>query len=105
VYLPASDKEVREVVKSAPEVVKGTGSVLDDIDIVILDMVMPGVGGGEAFDRLKEIDPSVRVLLASGFAVDGEAAQILERGCNGFIQKPFDMKELAEKVEEIMNMA
>jgi CheY-like chemotaxis protein len=76
----------------------------DDLDIVVLDMVMPGVGGGETFDRLKEINPNVRVLLASGFAVDGEAAKILERGCNGFIQKPFNMKELSEKIEEIMKM-
>jgi CheY-like chemotaxis protein len=76
----------------------------DDLDIVVLDMVMPGVGGGETFDRLKEINPNVRVLLASGFAVDGEATQILERGCNGFIQKPFNMKELSDKIEEIMNM-
>ncbi|MBW1744720.1 MAG: response regulator, partial [Deltaproteobacteria bacterium] len=76
----------------------------DDIDIVVLDMVMPGMGGGEAFDRLREINPNVRVLLASGFAVDGEATQILERGCNGFIQKPFNMNELSEKMEEILNM-
>jgi CheY-like chemotaxis protein len=144
VYLPASEKEVREVVKSAPEVVKGTGSVLlvddeelvlgvskellevmgyhvlaakdgkeaveiyrknqDDIDIVVLDMVMPGMGGGEVFDCLKGINPNVRVLLASGFAVNGEATQILERGCNGFIQKPFNMNELSEEIEQIMNM-
>jgi CheY-like chemotaxis protein len=76
----------------------------NDLTIVVLDMVMPGVGGGETFDRLKEINPNVRVLLASGFAVDGEATQILERGCNGFIQKPFNMKELSDKMEEIMNM-
>jgi two-component system cell cycle sensor histidine kinase/response regulator CckA len=75
----------------------------DVIDIVVLDMVMPTMGGGEAYDRMKEIDPDVRVLLSSGYSIDGEATEILERGCNGFIQKPFKMSELAEKVMEILH--
>ena len=73
------------------------------IDIVVLDMIIPGMRGGEVFDRLKKIDPNVKVLLSSGYAIDGEASKILERGCNGFIQKPFHMKELAEKINEIIN--
>jgi two-component system cell cycle sensor histidine kinase/response regulator CckA len=48
-------------------------------------MVMPNMGGGEAYDRIKEIDPDVKVLLSSGYSIDGEATEILERGCNGFI--------------------
>ncbi|MBW1743514.1 MAG: PAS domain S-box protein [Deltaproteobacteria bacterium] len=77
----------------------------EDIDIVALDMIMPGMGGGEVFDRLRETDPNVKVLLTSGYAVDGEASKILERGCNGFIQKPFHIKELSEKMSEIINKA
>ncbi|MBW1896594.1 MAG: response regulator, partial [Deltaproteobacteria bacterium] len=75
----------------------------DQIDIVALDMIMPGMGGGEVFDRLREINPDVKVLLSSGFTVDGEASEILERGCNGFIQKPFNLKELSGKLAEILN--
>ena len=74
----------------------------DDIDIVILDMVMPNMGGGEAYDRMKEINPDAKVLLSSGFSIDGEASEILERGCNGFIQKPFTMNELSGKIGEIL---
>ncbi|NVM22167.1 MAG: response regulator [Desulfobacterales bacterium] len=74
----------------------------DNIDIVLLDVVMPNMGGGEAYDRLKGINPNVKVLLSSGFSVDGEATEILERGCNGFIQKPFTMKELSGKIREIL---
>lgn len=73
------------------------------IDIVVLDMIIPGMRGSEVFDRLREIDPNVKVLLASGYAIDGEASKIIDRGCNGFIQKPFHMKELAEKINEIIN--
>ena len=66
-------------------------------------MVMPYMGGGETYDRLKEINPDIKVLLASGFSIDGEAREILERGCNGFIQKPFRMNELDKKIREILD--
>lgn len=75
----------------------------DNIDVVILDMIMPGMGGGETYDNLKEIDPGVKVLLSSGYSINGEASEILERGCNGFIQKPFNIKALSQKLKEIMN--
>ena len=74
----------------------------DDIDVVLLDMVMPKVGGGEAYDRMRQINPHVKVLLSSGFSIDGEASAILDRGCNGFIQKPFTVKELSEKIKKIL---
>jgi PAS domain S-box-containing protein len=74
----------------------------DKIDLVIMDMIMPGMGGGETFDRLKEIDPDVKVLLSSGYSINGQATKILRRGCDGFIQKPFNMNQLAEKVQQIL---
>ena len=58
----------------------------DKVAIVILDLIMPGMGGGEVYERLKEIDSNVKVLLSSGYSVDGQAAEILNRGCDGFIQ-------------------
>jgi CheY-like chemotaxis protein len=73
-----------------------------DIDVVLLDMVMPNMGGGEAYDRLREIDPDVKVLLSSGFSIDGEATKILARGCDGFIQKPFTMKDLSERIRQVV---
>ena len=73
------------------------------IDMVILDLVMPGLGGGEAFDRLKRIDPEVKVLISSGYSVDGQAQALLDRGGSGFIQKPFDLQELSNKVRDILS--
>jgi PAS domain S-box-containing protein len=142
IYLPATEKEVQRVVRTAERVAKGTGKVLlvddeevvlevgqelleatgytvltakdgkeaikvyrknrDNIDIVVLDMVMPNMGGGEAYDRMKEMNPNVKVLLSSGFSIDGEASEILERGCSGFIQKPFTMKELSGEIGKIL---
>jgi two-component system, cell cycle sensor histidine kinase and response regulator CckA len=143
IYLPASEKEVHKVVKTAEECTRGMETVLlvddeagilkvgrelleamgyrvltagngkegvdvyrknqDKIDLVILDLVMPYMGGSETYDRLKEINPDIKVLLASGFSINGEAHEILERGCNGFIQKPFRMNKLGEKMREILN--
>lgn len=88
--------------KDGKEAVETYKKKQDDIDCVVLDMVMPTMGGGEAYDRMKEINPDIKVLLSSGYSIDGEATEILKRGCNGFIQKPFRMNELAEKIREIV---
>jgi CheY-like chemotaxis protein len=74
----------------------------NEINLVILDMMMPGMSGGETFDRLREINPKVKVILSSGYSLTGEAQAIMERGCNGFLQKPFRMEELSDKVREIL---
>ena len=75
---------------------------MNNVDMVILDMIMPDVGGGETFNSLKEINPEIKVLLSSGYSVDGQAKGILDRGCNGFIQKPFNIKQLSRKVREVL---
>jgi PAS domain S-box-containing protein len=75
----------------------------DEIAIVILDMIMPGLGGGAVFDGLKGINKRVKVLLSSGYSLDGEATDILGRGCDGFIQKPFDMRQLSKKLRDILD--
>jgi len=72
------------------------------IDIVILDMIMPGMGGGKVFDALRAIQPGVKVVLSSGYSLDGEASEIMARGCNGFIQKPFGIRELSQKIREVV---
>lgn len=72
------------------------------IDIVVLDMIMPEMGGGETYDRLKAINPDVKVILSSGYSMNGQAAEILKRGCDGFIQKPFKMRELSQKIRETL---
>jgi CheY-like chemotaxis protein len=74
----------------------------DSIDIIILDMIMPGMSGGKTYDKLKKIDPGVKVLLSSGYSLNGEATRILDRGCDGFIQKPFNMEEISKKIGEIL---
>jgi len=143
IYLPASEKQIREAKKLPEEIPKWSGRILliDDedmvvdvgsqmlkkmgyeillarsgkeaielyeenkgkIDLVILDMIMPDMGGGETYDRMKEINPDIKVLLSSGYNIDGQATEILKRGCNGFIQKPFDINELSERIREALD--
>jgi CheY-like chemotaxis protein len=142
IFLPASDKKVLKITDPAPEIMKGSGTILivddeemvldvggrvlkklgytvqesnngrnavalykklqDKINLVVLDIVMPDMGGGEVYDRLKEINPKVKVLLSSGYSIDDQAREIMERGCDGFIQKPFSMKAMSEKISEIL---
>jgi two-component system cell cycle sensor histidine kinase/response regulator CckA len=73
------------------------------IDLIILDMIMPGLSGGETFDQLKKINPQVKVLLSSGYSISGQARNILDRGCRGFIQKPFNLADLSKKVRQILD--
>jgi two-component system cell cycle sensor histidine kinase/response regulator CckA len=75
---------------------------MDTIEVVVLDMIMPDMGGGETFDRLRGINAGVRVLLSSGYSIDGQAQEIMERGCDAFIPKPFRIKELSQKIREIV---
>jgi len=75
----------------------------DNIDLVILDMIMPDKGGGETYDSLRKFDSEVKVLLSSGYSLSGQASEILDRGCNGFIQKPFNMKSLSQKIREVLS--
>ena len=75
----------------------------DKIDMVLLDMVMPEMGGGETFDRIKEINTNIKVLLSSGYSIEGEAKEILKRGCDAFIQKPFKPEQLSQKIGEVLD--
>ena len=86
--------------KQALEIYKDKGA---DIGLVILDMIMPEMNGAEVFESLKKIDPKVKVLLASGYSVEGQAQKIMASGCNGFIQKPFTLETLSGKIDDILH--
>ncbi len=90
------------VARSGQSAIKLYKKNTDKIDLVIMDMIMPGMGGGETFDHLKEINPDIKVLLSSGYSINGQASEILERGCDDFIQKPFNINQLSEKIQGII---
>jgi CheY-like chemotaxis protein len=75
----------------------------NDIDFIILDMILPDMGAADIYDGLRSINPAIKVLLSSGYGVDQNTNELLSRGCCGFIQKPFNLKGLSEKIDEIFH--
>ncbi len=73
-----------------------------EIDLVILDLVMPEMDGGNTFDRIRGIQPGMPILLSSGYAINGRAQEIMQKGCNGFIQKPYSISDLSSKVSSVL---
>ena len=77
----------------------------DKISLIILDMIMPDMGGGETYDILKEIDKDISVILSSGYSIEGKATEIMNRGCNGFLQKPFKLSQLSQSIKDVLEKA
>ena len=74
----------------------------DRIALVILDMNMPGMSGGVVFEELRKLKPDVKVLLTSGYGLDGRIQELLVSGACGFVQKPFSIAALTQKLSEIL---
>jgi two-component system cell cycle sensor histidine kinase/response regulator CckA len=72
------------------------------ISLVLLDMRMPGMNGCEVYDRLKEIRPETKIILVSGYIDQHFIDELSRRDFNGYMGKPFRLKELSEKVEEVL---
>ena len=72
------------------------------IAAVILDMVMPEMSGTEVFGHLKEINPNVKIIISSGYSLNADSAALIDKGCQGFIQKPFNMQTLSQKLQEVL---
>ena len=88
--------------RSGEEAIEVYQSNMDRIEVVVVDMIMPQMSGGETFDHLKAINPEVKVLLSSGYSINGQAQEILNRGCEGFIQKPFNLMELSQMLRALL---
>ncbi len=74
-----------------------------DIDLVLMDLNMPGMGGSKCTKEMITLDPSVRVLVASGYSVSGHGKSALEFGAKDFISKPFQVNQLLAKVRQVLN--
>jgi CheY-like chemotaxis protein len=77
----------------------------DIVNLVILDLVMPGLDGSRTYARIRQIAPTMRVLLSSGYALDGQAEALLRKGCRGFIQKPITIQDLSVKIRDVLDRA
>ncbi|MFH2098393.1 MAG: response regulator, partial [Pseudomonadota bacterium] len=75
----------------------------DSIDMVMLDMIMPEIDGAKVYSHLQKLAPDVRVLLSSGYSFDGQASKLLDQGCRGFLQKPFNLEQLSKKIRWVLD--
>ena len=73
------------------------------IDLIVSDLEMPKMNGNEVMDRLREIDPQIKVILSSGALTDADEKSVVDKGFNGFIKKPYDIDTLSQKIAEIVN--
>jgi two-component system, cell cycle sensor histidine kinase and response regulator CckA len=95
IFIADSGEKAIEIYKESP----------GRIDLVIMDMIMPAMGGGETFRAIKAINPKVKVILSSGYTLNDEAKQIMDQGVLAFLQKPYNQDELSRKVREILDQA
>ncbi|MCF8127841.1 MAG: response regulator [Deltaproteobacteria bacterium] len=74
----------------------------EPIDVALLDIKLPDMSGAQVYPLLMEARPELKVIVFSGYALDGPAQEILDAGANGFVQKPFSVSGLSEKMKEVL---
>ena len=89
-------------VSSGTEAIERFESDPESFDLVILDMIMPGMNGSRVFDEMKKLDSGTKFILSSGYSRDSQANEIMNRGCDAFIQKPFRLLELSQLIESLV---
>lgn len=85
--------------ESALEIYRARG---DEIDLVVLDLIMPGMGGGKCLEELLRIDPRVKIVIASGYSSDGPQRAALEAEVKGFISKPYEIRQMLEVIQKVL---
>ena len=88
--------------KTGKEAVRLARAFAGDIDLAILDVFLPDMNGNKVYASLKEFRPNLKVLVCSGYSIEGPAQEILDAGAHGFVQKPFSIEELSEKLKELV---
>jgi DNA-binding NarL/FixJ family response regulator len=103
--LPAFGNEWLQVFTAASgeEALKVYRERGQNLDLVIMDLGMPGMGGQKAFEQIIELNPRVKVIIASGYAADDTMHEILRSTVAGYIPKPFRKDELLAKVREVLD--
>jgi len=87
---------------SGKEALKIYAEKKNDINVVVLDMIMPGMDGLAVFIALKKLNPDIKVLLSTGYAIDENAQAMLRQGCKGYILKPYSVVDFSHKLREIL---
>lgn len=93
VLLAADGESALELYRENPE----------DISLVILDIVMPGMGGKECLEEILKVNPQAKVVMASGYAINGRVKEVLDGGARAFIKKPYELKRVLGEVRKVLD--
>jgi CheY-like chemotaxis protein len=88
--------------ESGKQAVKIYKQKKNQINLVILDMIMPEMNGLETFLELKKLNPKIKVLLSTGYSIDEKAQEMLRKGCKGYILKPYSVVDFSHKLREVL---
>ena len=88
--------------KTGKEAIKTAKSFDADIDLAILDILLPDLAAKEVYREIMEARPNLKVIVCSGYAIDGPPQEIMDAGAQDFIQKPFSYATLSEKLKEVL---
>ncbi|MCM2285419.1 MAG: response regulator [Desulfobacula sp.] len=91
-----------KAVSSGTEAIEAITSGKDRIDLVILDLVMPSMSGQQAFEKIRAIDPDIKIIVSSGYSREEEIEKMMQKGCDGYILKPFDMATLSKRLDGVL---
>ena len=89
--------------RSGREAIRLFQDNLNKIDMVALDMIMPEMSGRDTYVELRKMDSNITVLLVSGYSLNRQVEELLKLGCNEFIQKPFDIIQLSQKIRQVLD--
>jgi len=93
VLLAADGESALELYRENPE----------DISLVILDIVMPGMGGKKCLEEILKMNPQAKVVIASGYSINGRAKEVLDGGARAFIRKPYELKQMLGEVRKVLD--
>jgi PAS domain S-box-containing protein len=91
------------VARSGEEALEMYAAQRDEISVVILDLIMPGMGGNRCLEELLRTDPDIRVLVASGYSSNGLSKNDKGSGARGFVKKPYDAKDILTAIRRVLD--
>jgi PAS domain S-box-containing protein len=89
--------------KTGKEAINIANTFEGKIQLAILDIILPDMGGKAIYNHIMEALPNLKVIVCSGYSINGPAQEILDKGAQGFIQKPLDLQKLSEKLEKVLS--
>ena len=74
-----------------------------EISLIVLDLIMPGMGGKKCLEEILRVNPRAKVVVASGYSINGSPQDVLDAGARGYIRKPYDLREMLNAIRKLLD--